>query len=491
MSNSISKSIILCLIAVLFGLPSLSAQTLEERVRKLEKENQKLAEQNHRIESQSAQILQRLLTSEQKNAELSQRLNATEQLNHNKTSAIMDAIGSLTDDLGGNPVVGGGYGGGSISRSGFSLQFYGTIRFEASYSDSRFNRTIDPQWVQPEDGIFASNNDDQFSMNARRSTIGLNTSLGRVGDAQVRGKLEFDFAGFDSNQTEDQSESRARVRLLLAYVDFQIGNFSLRFGQDWDILAPLNPVVDNQRHLWDTGNLGDRRPMAQIYFEGGGRDGVAYHIAFAVGLTGAVDNLDADTGFGSFLTTERDGFDSGQPHLQLAAGVDFDSWVAGERIRIGFSGAWGKLETDTDFAGEDEFTTWALSFDVVIPLFEGAHIKAEGFIGQALADFRGGISQSINVTTGREIDSMGGFAEFFWQTSDFFGFGFGASIDNPDFDDLDLAQRASNWTLYAAARFDWGSGVQSGLDVIFWKTQYANREEGDALRVTAFVEISF
>ncbi|MFT7617853.1 MAG: hypothetical protein ACI97A_001492 [Planctomycetota bacterium] len=483
-TKQVSHGFLFCILFTVGCLTNASAQSLEERVKALEQQNKKLAEQNHRIETQSTQILQRLLESEKRNTQLATRLSKAEEHSDGRSDLILEAIGAMANDTGGGA---GGYSAGPISRSGFGLQFYGTIRFEASYSDSRFNRAIDPQWVRNEDGIFADDDDDQFSMNARRSTLGLNADLGRVGDALVRGKLEFDFAGFDDNEPEN----RAHVRLLLAYVDFQIGAISLRFGQDWDILAPLDPVVDNQRHLWDTGNLGDRRPLAQAFYTGGSRSGIGYSIGVALGMSGAVDNSDADTGFGSFLTTERDGIDSGQPHVQIAANVEVDSWVRGERIRLGVSGAWGRLETDTKFNGEDHFTTWALSFDLILPVFAGAHIKAEGFMGQALADFRGGISQSLNLTEGREIDSVGGFAEFFWQVDDFFGWGFGGSIDNPDFDDLDLAMRASNWTLYFATRFNWGKGVSSGLDVIFWKTQYADREDGDALRINAFVELTF
>ena len=473
----------------LFVLPSSFGQSVEERLRRLEEQNRKLARQNERMESQTATILQRLKESEENNRELARRLAHSEASSSQRTEAIVRTLGEMVNDMGpGNS----GYGyGGPITRSGFGLQFYGAIRLETAWSDSRFNRAVDPQWVRPEDGISASSNDDQFILDARRTTIGLNADVGRVGDAHVRGKIEFDFAGFQDGATEDSAENRAHLRLLLAYVDFETGDFSLRFGQDWDLIAPLDPLVDNQRQLWDTGNVGDRRPMAQILYQGGSASSLQYHIGLAVGLTGAVDNLDSDIGFGSFLTTERDGFDVGQPHLQLAMGIRFDSWVPDERIRFGVSAAWGEFETDTRFNGENKFTTWLLSFDLVLPLFSGAHLKAEGFIGQALADFRGGISQSVNLSTGREIDSMGGFAEFYWQLTDFFGFGFGGSIDNPDYDDLDLAMKASNWTLYWAARFDWGSGVTSGIDVIFWKTQYANREDGDALRIGAYVEMVF
>ncbi len=464
---------------VLILTVAVSAQDVEERLKKLEEANPQLVEQN-------ARILQRLQTAETRNASLEERLAAADDLNQRKFDVLIDQLGQSMDDLGRGS---GGYGGGgSTSRSGFPLQFYGTLRWEVAYSDSRFNRAVDPQWVRPEDGIVADDDDDQFVMDVRRSTLGLNTDLGKIGFARVRGKLEFDFASYDFNE----SESVAGVRLLFAWVDLDLGNgFSLRFGQDWDLISPLDPIVDNQRHLWDTGNLGDRRPQAQFFYNGGSREGVEYSFGVSVGLTGAIDNRDHDVGFGTFLSTERDGFDSGQPHIQVAASVAFDSWVADRRIVLGGSFAWGKLETDTEFLGNDDFTSWLVAIDFQIPLLSGLDLRGEAFMGQALGDFRGGISQSLNVTMGEEIDSRGGWAELHWQATDLFGLAAGGSIDNPDADDLEVASRASNWTLYVASRFDWGDGLRSGLDVIFWKTQYIGRDDGDAIRVNAFVELSF
>ncbi|MCB9831132.1 MAG: hypothetical protein H6807_01560 [Planctomycetes bacterium] len=456
---------------------ALVAQSVEDRLQKLEDQNRQLQDQNSRI-------MQRLQQAEMRNATLEQRLGAADDFNQRKFDLLIEQLGQNFDDLGR-----GGYGGGgSISRSGFALQFYGTLRWEAAYSDSRFNRTVDPQWVRSEDDIVAEDDDDQFVMDVRRSTIGLNTDLGDIMGAHVRGKLEFDFASFDNGE----SESVAGVRLLFAWIDLDLGNgFSLRFGQDWDLIAPLDPIVDNQRHLWDTGNLGDRRPQAQFFYQGGSRESVEYSFGVSLGLTGAIDNRDYDVGFGTFLSTERDGFDSGQPNIQVAASVSFDSWVDDARIQLGASFAWARLETDTKFIDEDHFTTWLIAIDFRIPILTGLELRGEAFMGQALGDFRGGISQSINVTLGKEIDSKGGWAELQWQATDLFSIAVGGSIDNPDEDDLEIAARASNWTLYVATRFDWGDGLRSGIDGMFWKTQYVSRDDGDAIRISAFVELAF
>lgn len=449
---------------------------LEERVQRLEEQNQRLAAQNDHI-------LQRLAASEQRNAELESRLDAGGAASPSELEAVLAGVGDVIDDLDpeANRLV-SWYG---LVRSGIQLQFYGRVRLDSYYNSARFNRTINPQWLRPEDGINAARDDDAFAFDARLTTIGMNLDAGRIGSAHVRAKVEFDFANFNG------AESRPNARLLLAYVDIEFDRLSLRFGQDWDLISPYDPIVDEHRHLWDTGNLGDRRPLAQVFYRGGSEAGVDFDLGLALGATGSVDNRDVDVGFGSFLSTERDGFDSGHPHVQASASVGFDGWVPAQRIRLGVSGAWGRLETDTEFMGEDHFTSWLVAMDFFIPLFSTVHLKGELFYGEALSDFRGGISQSINVTEGDEIRSKGGWAEFYWQASNFLGLAAGASIDKPKRGDLDVAMRSANFTIYVASRQNWGGGLTSGVDLIFWKTQYLDRKDGDGIRVNVFVELTF
>ncbi|MEE9393317.1 MAG: cell division protein ZapB [Planctomycetota bacterium] len=479
------------LVFAIFTL-SLSAQTLEERVRTLEEQNRQLIQQNQRLTSSHNQVLDRLSTTERNNQALVERIERREGHEDNRLETMLKGLEDMIESEGGGSASASSYGRDyltryDLTRSGSKLQFYGRLRLDLYHNTARFDRAIDPRWVRPEDGINASEDDDAFALDSRNTTIGLNYDFGPIaGTRRTAAKVEFDFGGFSS-----ETESRAGARLLLAYIDLNFGSWSLRFGQDWDVISPYDPIVDQHRHLWDTGNLGDRRPMIQAAYHGGSRRGIEYDFRVALGTTGAVNAEDADTGFGTFLTTELDGVDSGIPHLQVAASITVDSWVRGDRMTIGLSGLIARLETDTRLNGERHFDSWMLGVDFFIPIFAGVHLKGEAFIGSALGDWRGGIGQSINRSTGDEIDTMGGFAELFWQATKRFGIGVGASIDNPEFDDLEVASRASNWTAYVATRYDLGGGLQLGLDAIFWKTQYVGREDGDAWRFNAFIEIGF
>ncbi|MEZ6196591.1 MAG: hypothetical protein R3F20_12835 [Planctomycetota bacterium] len=475
--------------------PALLAQDLESRMKAIEEQNRLLMEQNKKLTDSQNEVIRRLNATEERNRTLEAQIAERERFEDDRLQTMIREVGKMVE--GGNVAPapdgdGRGYGGiprYGLTRGGGQLQFYGRVRLDAFFNSARFNRSIDAQWVRPEDGINAEDDDDSFTLSARLTTLGTRWDLGEVAGGRARAKIEFDFAGFGK-----ESESVAGVRLLVAYFDIDYGDLSFRFGQDWDVISPYDPLVDDFRHLWDTGNLGDRRPLLQVAYQHGGRTGFGFEARLAVGATGTVlegGSNDEDDGFGAFLSTEVDGFDSGLPHVQGSLSASIDSWVAGERLTIGVSGLYGRLETDFDFAGENQFTVWMVGVDFFIPLLDGVHLKGEGFWGSALGDFRGNIGQSINQTTGEEIEGIGGWAELYWQVTDAFGIGVGASIDNPDLADLDVAQRASNWVAYVATRLDLGDGFRMGLDGMFWKTEYVDREGGDAFRFNYFIEMSF
>ena len=49
-----------------------------------------------------------------------------------------------------------------------------------------------------------------------------------------------------SHFQETTAESRTRPRLRLAFLDIDMGSVSIRVGQDWDIISPYDPLVDEQ-----------------------------------------------------------------------------------------------------------------------------------------------------------------------------------------------------------------------------------------------------
>ncbi|MGH7163130.1 MAG: hypothetical protein ACREID_06580, partial [Planctomycetota bacterium] len=311
---------------------------------------------------------------------------------------------------------------------------------------------------------------------------------GEIGSAVLTAKLETDFANFPSGV----AESRETPRIRLAYVNVERGNTTWRFGQDWDVVAPLLPAANNETLMWNNGNLGDRRPMAQVIWQRKNAGGSEVTLRAALGLTGAVNNQDLDPAAGGVVSSlERDGFDSGLPHLQVRGGMSAASWVAEKRWEAGIWGYVAQLETDSQFAGEDTFTPWCIGADWTVPLHARLTLRGELWTGAALGDVRGTIGQTVNTTLGEEIGGWGGWMELVIQVEPAFRVHVGGTLDDPEAEDLSAGSRELNTSGYVGGVYDWGKGFRAGLDAIYWETQTQGQGVGNMVRFNAWVQLDF
>lgn len=445
--------------------------SMEDRVRALERENRL--------------ILERLQRSERRNAELEGEVkgltaDTNELMSEQRDDLLEEQVNALTARYGEEDWT-------TATRSGLPIRFYGFLRLDAYFNTAKMTDPIIPFAVLPEGGSFGRN-DSQFALDVRLTRFGIDLNAGKIGQADTTGKLEIDFANFPAGSTE----SRETPRIRLAYINLDFGEITLRLGQDWDVISPLYPAVHAELLLWGAGNLGDRRPMVQFLWNTGDPDGVTFDLELAAGFPGAVDGADND-GLGG--RTNLDGVDSGLPQGQARLALGFPSWVDGKRATIGVSGHLNELETDLDYGGDDSFVAWSVGADVVLPLFGGFSLRGEVWIGQAHSDVRGAILQDINTLTGDEIQSWGGWIELHWQASENFRLAIGGSIDDPDNDDLNALvvgeSRELNWTLFVSSKLDWGGGLVSGLDVIYWETHWAGDGVGNAVRINFWTALYF
>lgn len=210
--------------------------------------------------------------------------------------------------------------------SGKPIQFYGFVRMDAYYNTARASSVIIPATVLPEDTTSAKRNDDQFAFDPRLTRIGLKIDGSQFGTNSTRGQIEIDFANFPAGVPE----SRPAPRIRLAYIDVDNPVWDFRFGQDWDTISPLLPAVNHELAMWNAGNLGDRRSQARATYSSG-----KLQVATALGLTGAINNQDLDVGTGSTFV-ERDGFDSGTPHLQTRVSfAEAAPWAGDRAVDVG------------------------------------------------------------------------------------------------------------------------------------------------------------
>ena len=236
-----------------------------------------------------------------------------------------------------------------------------------------------------------------------------------------------------------------------------------------------------------SGNLGDRRPQVRFVWEprvGRGRASVGV----AIGSPSAIDSQDLDA------DQVVDGEESGQPALQGRLALNQPSWVPGQTWEIGVWGyrGRGRINRSRAIAGHRVYDSHAVGLDVRVPISRRLTLQGEAWMGQALADVRGGVGQNLNLVTGREVDSVGGWAELLYQASSIHTIGAGFTLDNPDNDDVTpFTGRTHNRTLYLVNRFNLGNGLTIGVDWMLFQTSFRGLSPGTSNRWNLWARQNF
>ena len=425
--------------------------------------------------------LRKLIEKQQKQLEeQARRISELEQSQMQQHGELQAAIARLSDGM---PADAAAAPTTIRTKKGTGLSFYGFVRLDVQYSDSRFQDNQLAGWVLSEDGaappgVGSKRDQSDLTMHGRLTRLGMNLDGGKLkdlGEPDLTGAIEIDFYG-------GGSDSRNLFRMRKAYLQLDWGDVQLLAGQTWDLMSPLIPAVNADLCMWGAGNLGDRRP--QIRGTWSPDEDHAWSIAGMAGLTGAIDgdDLDADR--------VPDGESSSKPTLQGRVGY---KGALGEDLpfEIGIWGYKAWEEPSTPVAGKRKFDASALGLDIqatIVP--DLLSVKSEIWSGENLDDVRGGILQGVNSTTGDEIGARGGFAELWLKASPTTNVIFGYSTDDPENRDLNAADRAKNTVMYVAVK--WSSGPMTiGGEYLNWETDYVSLGNGTANRFVAYVAYSF
>ena len=364
------------------------------------------------------------------------------------------------------------------------LKLYGYGRGDLILTTSRLNNAVVPFFALSEDpanltpaGVPIVEDDAQFNANVRLTRIGLDydgAHAEHLGCAKLSARIEIDF----ETLIGITSESRAVPRIRLAYGQMTWDNLSILVGQDWDVISPLYPMINDDSLMWLAGNLGDRRPLLKTTWNRELADGKRLTIAGAISSGGAIDQQDLD---GNGI---KDGEDSGYPAWQARIGYSFPNRVCGPSLELGVWGFASCESVEVPIAGDDEFVSRGLGVDWSLPLHSRVTWRGEAWYGRNLSDWRGGIGQGVNTATGEEIESHGGWTELQFQMNPCWKLALGATLDNPTDDDLfgNATSRTLNWTWYVGNRFPLGGGLNIAFNVEVWNTEYLTLGKGDAVR---------
>lgn len=342
---------------------------------------------------------------------------------------------------------------------------YGFVRLDTIYDTQRPNPNNQfPFWINSPDQT-GGDERDRFGLHARLTRFGVNVLDPRpfAGGWKANAQIEFDFQG-------GGTESRPNPRGRIMWASANKGATSIGFGQHWDLVGPLNPSPNDDSMMWNTGNVGDRRAQLRYTHDNGTNS-----FAIAATATGVIDQKDLDN------DGVRDGEDSGVPGIQARFGI------ANKTFKGGLWGYVAKEETSAAVGGEKKFDTSLFGADFQFTLSPKTSLKGEVWSGKNLSDIRGGVGQGVNTTTGQEIDSQGGWVELGFMASPTHTLAVGYTLDDPDNGDVPNQGRTKNSAIYLHNKWNLGSGVEVGLNIISWETQFKGLSKGKDTRLNFFV----
>jgi hypothetical protein len=369
-----------------------------------------------------------------------------------------------------------------------TLKFYGYIRLDAQYNDSRFNDPQIPGFVRSEDtsgvggvpaGVIAESNDDEYALHPRLTRFGVDLTgptIAGLGDPKLGGKVEIDFY----NIGLPDSDSRQAFRMRRGFLTLKWERWTLLAGQEWDLVSPLFPAVNSDLMMWGAGNTGDRRPQLRAQYDAP-LSGGTFTTTFGIGLGGSVSE-------NTVLGGLRSGENSGRPMVAARVG-----YKTADGITFGVWGHDDEEDYDPDGAGaltEQAFDSNSVGVDLMLPFNSGdTWLKGEYWRGENVDDIRGGIFQGVN-TAGMGIDAAGGWAELGHKLTSKATISAGYSFDDPEDGDLDNFARAQNDIAYATVVWNYGSR-RFGLEYLNWETDYVGLSSGDANRYVAWIAYYF
>lgn len=329
------------------------------------------------------------------------------------------------------------------SEDKLTIQPYGFFKFDMSYDSDLMSAGNFARWAKPnssEDAIPTTN------ITSKQSRFGMNINKGAI-----LGKVEIDFYGSPS------VENKGRLMLRKAYAEAKFTNFSLRAGQDSDVISPLVPSTINYPVAWWAGNIGYRRPMLKLF---GTQKSVSWTLALARNIGGDLNGNGIDDGSEGVL-----------PEVQGRL-----AFTLMRNYTVGFSGHFAQLDT----LGEDgKYKSWSTNLDLNLKITPKITLSGEAFLGTNMAAYLGGIA---NASTFKGIDTQGGWVNLKIKPNAKHSLSTGFSMDDPCDCDLNDGARSKNTMVFANIYHDILDGFLVGFEISYWSTEYKNMDTATAMR---------
>lgn len=370
---------------------------------------------------------------------------------------------------------------GSVS-SKYDLTLYGYVKLDAAYDTQKTAAGNLMFFVLPEgDG----GKEDEFNMTANETRLGMRLRVPDLNGARVNGVLEGDFYGFGGQQNSPN------LRLRLAYVDIERGNWALRAGQDWETFITAIPRIVNFSYLADAGALGLRRPQLRLT-----KTTPLGEHAQLIAKLAAARTIGQDIDGGG----QDDGAAAGYPTVQANLALQTRG-AAGRRMVIGVSGHAGTetVSAYTDASNPDEpvvvdekdYDTWSVIGSVNLPLAAKLMLQGAIWQGENLDNYFGAIGQGINKQRQTGIGAKGGWAQLVVDPSEKINVNLGYGLDNPDRDDLNAGNRSQNEIWFGNLFYRLNEALTLAAEYSHLTTSYLGGEDAVNNRVQGSVIFRF
>jgi len=328
------------------------------------------------------------------------------------------------------------------SDNKLTIQPYGFFKLDMSYDSDLMSAGNFARWAMPNSGEAIPTS----SITANESRFGININKG-----DISGKVEIDFYGVGS------AENKGGALLRKVYAEAKFENFTIRGGQDSDVISPLVPSTINYPVAWWAGNIGYRRPMLKLF---GNLNSINWTVALARNIGGDLNNDGIDDGSAAII-----------PEFQGRLALKIF-----ENYTIGVSGHYAQLDT---LGSNGKYESWSSNLDLNLKLTPKISLSGEVFMGSNLAAMLGGIG---NASTFDGVDAQGGWINLTIKPQEKFSFSTGMSIDDPCDCDLNDGMRSKNTMIYGNIYHDVLDGFLLGFEISSWTTEYKNMDTASALR---------
>jgi hypothetical protein len=346
----------------------------------------------------------------------------------------------------------------AAQQADIEAHLHGLVLMNAFYTSDAVNNSDVPQFAFPAAG---NPRTSTTSATVRQSRVTVTALVPDFARGALTGELDVDFYG--GQQPSSGGRTFPLLRIRRAFAELTWRRAALLVGQESPPIAAVSPSSLASIGFPDfagAGNLWLWIPQIRLSGDLAPAGGVR------VGAEVAALAPTSGDPQGAFLTQPDIAERSGRPYLQ---GRLRARWGTGEEQgEVSFGGHYGWLVDSTGGRAPSR----ALVASVWTPLTQWAEVRAEAFVGQALAGLGGGgIGQNM-VLDGVPVHTRGGWAQLNLRPTAAWEVGAGGGIDDPDDDDLVLGSRRRNIAVEGHVHWRHAPAVV-GLEVRGLWTRYA------------------